>query len=163
MRMLKPSPGELADRQTILTLKVDHCDVEFDENTDMKQSGGVLSRTVIPNKNKTNVHPFLDELELIAKKLKEAWVPDIENKPGAIKAYDELYDELLDTNASLWKLEDKIRDLYKAPKTLWKDISWLEEVRDTSFGIMNTNNKRSELVQKINALWNINQQEKLYA
>lgn len=139
---------------------MDHSDVEFDENTDMKQSGGVLSRTVIPNKNKTNVHPFLDELELIASKLKSAWIPDIEVNPSAIEAYDKLYDELLETNSTLWNLEDQIRVLKSAPKE--HSIEAYKRAAEVAFAIVDNNDKRSELVQKINALWNINQKEKLY-
>src|ERR1039458_8900941 len=97
MPLLKPNPGDLADRQTILSLKIDHIDNEFDETTKMpepEKGGGVVTRTIITNKSKVNAHPFFDELELIQNKLKTAWIPDISDKPGMIEKYDTLYDQL---------------------------------------------------------------------
>lgn len=144
---------------------MDHSDVEFDETTiDLSKKDNItggLSRVVIPNKSKVNVHPFLDELELIASKLKSAWIPDIEHKQGAIEEYDKLYDELLETNSQLWDLEDKIRVLKSAPAE--HSVEAYKRAADIAFEIVDANDRRSSLVQKINALWNINQKEKLYA
>ena len=167
MRMLKPNPGELVDRQSILELKIDHSNVEFEgEKTEFQTGEGkkrsrVMQRTVV-NKEAlgTKVHLFFDELELIQKHLIENWLPDIYNDDAKIEEYNKLFDELSDTNSQLWDLEDQIRILKSAPDPFQETAA--KSAATVAFTIVDMNDKRAMLVKKFNALWGIQSQEKLY-
>ena len=163
MRLIKPNPGELADRQTILELKINKANVEFDEDradalTSKNKNMGV-SRVLV-NKNAIDVTPFLDELELVRKHLTQNWVPDIANKPGVVEQYDALYQQLSEVNEQLWTLENQIRVLRVAPD---KDMdAACRRAQEVAFAIADANDKRSELVKAIDALWGYKTQEKFY-
>jgi hypothetical protein len=163
-RLFNPQPGEMVDRQTILTLKIEHVQGQKDFDNDEKAvKGGVVARTVVSNPTKINVHPFVDELELIRKHLSENWIPGISIDDGKVIAYDQFYDDLYDVNAQLWDLEDKARVLRDAPDKIVIEESELFKIGYETLGKINTlNDKRAELVKKINELWNIQSQEKLY-
>src|SRR5580704_13506540 len=152
MPLLKPMPGDLADRQSILELKINHCNAEFDEDKSLPKGKMLgMTRTLV-NKNAVNVAPFIDELDLIRKELTEKWVPDL-IKLNRVEAYDKLYDEISEVNSSLWELEDKIRALKAAPSFVEsRDKDWLVRVMETSFEITDANDKRAVLVKSINKL-----------
>jgi hypothetical protein len=156
MRLL---PGDLADRQSIVELKINHCNAEFDEDNTRKPRGGV--GRVLVNKNAVDVTPFLDELDMIRRALETKWVPDLvaQNK---VEAYDKLYDQLNEANTQLWELEDQIRALQAAPQEMEGRVDWLGRVKDTAFNITAQNDKRARIVKEINALWGYNRQEKMY-
>lgn len=84
MRMLTPSPGECADRQTILELKCKY---------------GQLKHI--------NTKPYSDEINLIQNYLEKEWFYKIVPNIGA--QYNQLYFKLKDINSQLWRLEDEIR------------------------------------------------------
>ena len=159
MSIMRLLPGDLADRQTIIELKINHCNAEFDEDKQDKPRGGVAR--VLVNKNVVNVAPFLDELDLIRKRLEKDWVPDL-NFRNKVEDYDKLYDKLSDTNSQLWDAEDKIRALKVAPESIQRILSWLQQVADTALLIVDLNDTRAELIKQINALWNYTTQEKMY-
>lgn len=173
MRLMKPDPGELVDRQTILELKIDHANVEI--NPEQKEgeipipkqargSSKLNQNRFIVNKEAkgTRIHLFYDELELISKKLLETWVPDIMTSQEKVDKYDELYASLSETNASLWDLEDQGRVYRAAPERYQNDPTFNTRCKDILFEIEDLNDKRADLVKQINALWGIKSQEKSY-
>ena len=164
MPLLKPLPGDLADRQSIIELKINHCNAEFDEDqttpfTNPKTSGG-MSRVIV-NKDAINVAPFLDELDLIRKELEKKWVPDL-IAMNKVEQYDVLYSELESINSQLWTLEDKIFALRMAPERITKTPDWISQTSETGILISEKNAKRSEIIKEINALWGYKTQEKMY-
>lgn len=165
MSIMRLLPGDLADRQSIVELKINHSNAEFDEEeanpfAAKRTSGAGIARVLI-NKGAINVAPFLDELDLIRKKLEKEWIPDLQRN-NKVEAYDKLYTELEETNSQLWDLEDKIRALKSAPDAYEGQTNWLNVVKDTAFDIVTKNDKRSVLIKQINALWGYTTQEKLY-
>ena len=162
MPLLKPNPGDLADRKSIIELKLVHIDHHLSETTSMpnKEKGGPAITRIVASKNTGNAQPFLDELELIEAKLKSVWIPDIENKSDLIAKYDELYEQLEDVNSKLWDLEDNIRVLKSAPDKFQEQAN--ARVAEVAFAIVDTNDKRSAIIQQINALWGMKTKEKLY-
>lgn len=175
MPLLKPLPGDLADRQTILELKINHSNAEIEDEvidpfavsntgygnrvTDSVKTVAI-ARTLV-NKGASNVAPFMDELELIRREIERHWVTDLITR-NKVEEYDKLYDQLEQANSQLWDLEDKIRALRSAPDRVNKTIEWLTLVADTSMLITDTNDKRSEIIKSINLLWNYSTQEKMY-
>jgi hypothetical protein len=84
MRLLRPSPGEAADRQTILLLKA--------------QYGNV---------SKINIKHFTDEQNEIQDYLAREYFSHIGTTTGEL--YNQLFIKLKEVNATLWRLEDEIR------------------------------------------------------
>jgi hypothetical protein len=164
MKLIRPSPGELADRQTILELKINHADIEIgDEESKLiktKKGSANVVRTVIDNPTKVNVQPFFDELELVQTRLKENWIPNITMHEEAVKAYDDLYEQLAKTNEQLWDLEDQARVLRDAPDK-FQELA-CKRAAEVLFTITDLNERRASLVQEINKIWKITSQEKLY-
>ncbi len=162
MRLLKPDPGELADRQTILELKIEHLDKEIVDAEPVVKGRGPIIRTVVEGGDKkVGAHHFFDELEMIQKHLRQNWIPDLQMIPGKVEEYDKLYDELTEINSDLWSLEDQARILRSAPDKSYNAVlSRKSEILDA---ITAQNDKRSEIVKKINALWNITSEEKMYS
>lgn len=169
MRMLKPSPGECADRQTILQLKIKAGGAGSEpENVKKVTESGVLerqdgtefpvSRDVIVGTSKINIQPFVDENEALQRYLEQNWFPDLKAAQGI--EYDDLLDQLGDVNERLWKLEDEARMLKRtSPKTQPIHMRAAEVL----FHITEENDKRAELVSKINALFKVDTREKIYA
>lgn len=161
MRLIRPSPGELADRQVILSLKINHAQVEVvgDDEPKHVKSGNII-RTVVDNKTKVNVQPFYDELELVQNHLKNHWIPDISMTDEKVVQYDKLFDALVDVNTKLWDLEDQARVLRAAPDKFF-DVA-CRQAAEVLFAITELNDNRAKLVQEINAIWKITSQEKLH-
>jgi hypothetical protein len=161
MSIMRLLPGDLADRQTIVELKINHCNAEFDgDEKDRKEISLPVARTLV-SKNAVNVAPFLDELDLIRKKLAQDWVPDLERN-NKVEEYDKLYDALAEANLQLWNLEDEIRVLRAAPERISQSRVWLIRAAECGVNISETNDIRASLIKQINALWNYNTQEKFY-
>lgn len=164
MRLIKPSPGELADRQSILELKLDYGMPELLETSKVEYSTkGIrgMERRTIPEPTKVNIIPFKEELEAVIDYTAKHWVPGITDDDSKVQEYDSLYDQLCEVNATLWQLEDQGRSLRKSPDALVASS-------DTRLGqiyreVMANNDKRAGIVQQINALWGINHQEKFYS
>jgi len=163
MRMIKPSPGECADRQTILKLKVAAADpeeakVSYDQVHTATADGmeRTVNRTVLKNAPKVDIQPFLLENEEIQRYLEQYWFPDF---PKVGKQYDDLFDVLAEVNEKLWKLEDEARVL----RTAEKNTNTIYRAATVLFEITEENDKRSELVRAINRLFAIDTQEKVYA
>lgn len=162
MRMIKPSPGECADRQTILHLKMKFADagelktrLEDVYAANQEKPHGV-NRTVVSGISKVDLQPFQFENEEIQRYLEQYWFPDF---PKIGEQYDELFDTLADVNEKLWKLEDEARVLRKAKK----DQSTMYRAGTVLFMITEENDRRAELVQNINKLFGIDVREKVYA
>src|ERR1039458_1074653 len=103
MRMFKPNPGELVDRQTILMLKLEHSTVLASPEVVGKDSKTGKSAThvrfierTLADKSALNSkeHIFLDELELIRAHLIQHWIPDIANQEDRVAASDKYYEDL---------------------------------------------------------------------
>lgn len=163
MRMLKPSPGELADRQTILELKIEHADREITDAEPQLVKRGHIVRTVVEGVDKkAPVNHFFDELELIQQHLRNNYVPDLQMMGDEkVSLYDRLYDDLVEANANLWELEDQARVLRAAPDKFEQSVIVRKaEILDL---ITVENDKRAALVKQINEIWGIKAEEKMYA
>ena len=173
MRMLRPSPGEIADRQTILALKIQAGGAGSEpENIQRADESGVLeksdgtevnaSRTLIKGTSKVNIKPWVEENELLQQYLESNWFPSLNRNNGV--EFDDLFDQLAEVNRTLWKLEDEARDLKRTYEQGVDNFGQLDErARKILFQINGNNDKRAELVKKINALFGVQSQEKLYA
>lgn len=165
MGLFKPTPGEMVDRQTILTLKVEFIQSQGDseEETIANPSGEgtkVITRSKVTSK--LSSHHFVDELEQIRTRLLTDWIPPLEVRgEDKVGLYDRLYDDLMDVNSQLWDLEDKARVLRDAPSSVASDVLF-QQGYDTLCNITRLNDKRAELVKSINALWEIPTLEKLH-
>jgi hypothetical protein len=162
MSLIKPKPGDLVDRQSILELKIAHVESQkdFDNEPEQVVAHGAVARTVVSNPTKINVHPFVDELELIVSYLKKNWIPDILLDEDKVHAYDAHYEALKEVNAQLWDLEDKARTLRDAPDNFQEEAC--RRAAEVLFSITSLNDKRADIVRRINKLWSIDLQEKLY-
>jgi len=135
MLLLRPSPGVCVDRQVILRLKIDEA----------------VRRSV------ESGH-FANEDQALQVYLQEQWFPSINH--GQRKEFDLRSRELSKVNRALWDLEDEIRRL----KSLSPDEREQESKRIVAiaFAIPELNDERARLVAKINALFKVIAQEKLY-
>lgn len=169
-RMLSPDPGECVDRQTILQLKAKAGQSLDEQKTQDFAAGGTINkegsitkeiyRTKFTGASKINIQPFLDEHEALQKYLEKFHFPILITSSEKQKEFDKLYDELLEVNGDLWKLEDQVRIYLDAPTGVEHTAdARLLEVYKT---ITRSNNTRSLLVKQINAIWGINTQEKLH-
>lgn len=84
MRLLRPNPGECADRQSILHLKSKYGELKH-----------------------INVKPFNDEIMEIQDYLQKNWFTLIAFDKGS--QFDELWKKLSAVNSELWKIEDEVR------------------------------------------------------
>lgn len=161
MRLLKPLPGELVDRQTILELKIAHVESQKDfDNEDVQVPHGGITRTVVSNPTKVNVHPFVDELELVRKCLMDNWIPTIALDEEKVALYDKYFDELKAINDKLWDLQAELRVLRDAPDN-HVDAARIR-AGGVAFDIDFLNEQRANLVKSINQIWGYDTQEKLY-
>ena len=142
MRLLKPNPGECCDRQTILELK-------------MAAGEG----------KKINTSHFVAEHGEIQSYLERDWFRLADEKIQ--EAFDELLSQLRAVNARLWQLEDAMRaakrDWDRNSINLQHNLEQLNKVREVAFAIAEQNDIRASLVAKINALFGIDFQEKMYS
>lgn len=161
MRLLKPSPGEAVDRQTILELKIKYGSQGADENMTMesmdKDESGLV-RFKMDNPSKVNIEPFLEENEQIQKYLEKNWFPDLPPAKGV--EYDKQLEELANLNEQIWKLTDRAHVLTEA---INRTDEIIQRAAEVMFLITELNDKRAVVVQKINRLFNINMQEKIFA
>ena len=164
MRMIKPSPGEAADRQTILNLKIKSVDTgelrvrQGEDKTVVDKENGpfAVNKRIVSGISKIDIQPFLMENEEIQRYLEQFWFLDF---PKVGEQYDELFDTLAEVNERLWKLEDEARALRRAKK----DTAAVYRAATVLFEITEENDKRSELVQQINQLFGVEAREKVYA
>jgi len=163
--IINPSPGDLVDRQTILLVKLEHCGVEGDTGLQPVSSEVMevskektVARTVLMEKTEINIQPFILEANAIQEKLHLYWFYKLSDKQG--EEFNTLFAKLKATNAGLWKLEDQARVLRMAPDKQSDTI--LHRKAETLDAITFNNDQRADLVRKINSLWNIDIQEKLY-
>lgn len=162
MRLLKPNPGECADRQTILELKIKYGMGVGDTKTTaevVKTQVGMLSRTTVETPVGVNVQPFIDENEQIQQYLEKNWFPDLKEHQGP--EFDRIYEELQELNHQVWKLTDQSHTLKEAPDRMQEQAN--RRAAEVLFQITELNDKRAELVRKINELWSVRVQEKIFA
>jgi hypothetical protein len=134
-RLLAPNPGEVADRQTILKLKIKFA----------------LSNRV-PGEH------FSEELGALDDYLAEHWHKEFTAQTRS--EFLRLHDDLLKVNKKLWDAEDEIRLIRNHGGIFVAGHSLL--LSELAVIITEQNDVRSNLVRQINALYGINQQEKLY-
>jgi hypothetical protein len=165
--IINPTPGDLVDRQTILQVKLSHCGIEgntgyapVSEQLQEASTKRVLSRTLVKDKTKIDIQPILIEHEAIMQKLELDWLPRI----SAETEFDSLFEKLLNVNKNLWEWEDQARILRAAPPTplLNRELVFQRKAEALD-AITEGNELRAMLVKKINALWDIEVQEKMYA
>jgi|HubBroStandDraft_5_1064220.scaffolds.fasta_scaffold00774_9 hypothetical protein len=184
MRLLKPAPGECADRQTILELKmkyggeevpVDTADLTIKSEAEKAEppkqirkviNDGGLAKTIARQKfvsGKANIQPFVDEHEMIQVYLEREWFPSLESRIGADAEYDRLLEELTEVNAEIWKLTDRGQVLLERAKSLERCSANDRTAAEVLYGTIEQNNKRAELVGRINQLFGLNVVEKIFA
>lgn len=162
MLLFKTTPGELADRQTILELKIEHLneiEVEDEPTVHKTTATSVVARHIVKNASKVNPQPFLDELELIQESLKKNWFGHTATD-AIVQKYDALFEQLEQVNLDLWNLEDKARVLRDAPDKMQAAAN--ARAAEVLYAINNSNDKRNEIKKQIDALWGYKTQEKLY-
>jgi len=135
MLLLHPSPGVCVDRRVILRLKIDEA----------------------VRRNVESRH-FAEEDHALQVYLEKHWFPSITHKQR--KEFDLHSRKLSKVNRALWDLEDEIRHL----RSLLRSGREQETKRIVSiaFAIPELNDNRARLVEKINALFKVIAQEKLY-
>lgn len=167
MRILKPTPGECADRQTILELKIKAGGgrrEETSEEVDSKEEAvdtavyGV-NRWILKDPSQLNIQPFLDESEMIQQYLETTWFTSLDEDKG--NEFDRLYEQLADVNQQLWALTDQQHTLRDAPDRM-QELA-LRRAAEVLFTIADLNDKRAELVYQMNGLFSIRVQEKIFA
>jgi hypothetical protein len=152
-RMLNPSPGEIADRQTILILKIRHGEVK--SALDSKPGNG-LSGPTAKGISASKTQHFVDENEQLQKYLEDNWFSSV---PPAVKqTYHELFGELATTNGQLWTREAEARTL----RSETRNATVICRAGELMFEITLLNDKRAEFVQQINELFGVTVQEKVY-
>jgi|SRR5580765_4185846 len=163
MRLIQPNPGECVDRQTILELKIkygggrpDRATVS-DEVVELTPEKGV-TRTIMKDPSPVNVQPFIDENEQIQQYLERGWFTDIGPETG--KKYDALYEELGELNHQIWKLMDQAKTLRDAPDRAQQTAN--ARAAEVLYAIVDSNEKRAVMVSKINALFSVQVQEKIF-
>jgi hypothetical protein len=167
MRILKPNPGECADRQGILELKIKAAggvrgEIEEDVDTKEDATDEVVygtNRWILKDPSPINIQPFLDESELIQRYLEKEWFCDIPQDRG--EAYDKLYEELAEVNTQIWQLIDQGRTLRDAPDRM--QATALQRAAEVLFAQADLNDKRADLVSRINKLFNLSVVEKIHA
>lgn len=153
-RILNPSPGEIADRQTILHLKIQHGSIK-------EIQSGAGARPNLPGAaekalSAAKIQHFVDENEQLQKYLEANWFPKV---PASIRtSYEELFNQLAAINAHLWNREDEARTL----RSEGKNTAVIHRAGELLFEITQLNDQRAELVQEINELFGVRVQEKVY-
>jgi hypothetical protein len=139
------------------------------EIVSVKNEGGV-AKTVARQKftsGKFNIQPFIDEHEMIQTYLEREWFPSLESRAGADIEFDNLYEELAELNAEIWKLTDQGHVLVlQAKGILLKQEQPPDAVdrlaAECLYGTIEKNTKRAEVVGRINTLFGINVVEKMF-
>lgn len=164
--IITPTPGDLVDRQTILQLKLEHCGITADsgyapQSVEMREhsTSRTIVRTKLLEKTTIDIQPLLLENEAIQRKLEKEWFPELTVKEA--QQFDELFPKLQTVNGELWKLEDQARIFRAAPEKFLDTV--LRRKAELLDAITMSNDYRIELVGKINALWKIQAEEKIYA
>jgi len=182
MRLIRPSPGEAADRQCILELKMKYggseVPVDTADLTDpvaakraeppkeivrVRNEGGVAT-TVARQKfisGKVNIQPFIDEHELIQNYLEQNWFPTLVTQTGADIEFDRLYEELAEVNNTIWKLTDRGHILLSQAKVNKEGTDMLA-MADVMVGTIEWNDIRAETVRRINELFGLKVREKIF-
>ena len=101
-------------------------------------------------RRQVGVSHFEEELKMIDAALAD-WFG---KNPGADRrAYEEAALELAEVNGKLWEAEDEVRALARNAKDRLAELAkWIPELND----------RRAELVQRVNRLFDVSQTEKLY-
>ena len=164
MRLLKPSPGECVDRQTILQLKMAAADpgnlstkVDADKTITDGETTWAVNRTLVKNASTVDITPWQYEHEAIQQYLEKEWFPT--RSIDIADSFDLLSDQLFEINQKLWKLEDEAREL----KGTSQNTARAFRAEVVLFEITMSNDKRAELVRQINQLFGVDVVEKLYA
>jgi hypothetical protein len=141
-RMLNPSPGEVADRQAILQLKIEY----GNPKTGQTENGST-----------SKVQHFAEEHSRLQDYLENKWFPLLPAELTAI--YSQLRSRLALINRELWERENEARTL----RATNRDATSIHRAGELRFEITQLNDDRAEVVRKVNELFGINVQEKIYA
>jgi hypothetical protein len=134
-RLLAPNPGEIADRSTILKLKINFA----------------------LEKHLTYEH-FRGERDALDVYLQEMWHRELTQQTK--NEYFRLFEDLFKVNKKLWDAEDEIRVVRKRGVAFSQAA--IEQLAALAVIITEQNDVRSNLVRQINSLYGIKEQEKLY-
>jgi len=91
--------------------------------------------------------------------LEKNWLPDLASKDG--DEYDKLMAELEEINLQVWQLTDQSHTLMEAPNRHQALAN--QRAAEVLFMITELNDKRASIVYKINGLFAIQVQEKIFA
>ena len=157
------STWRIADRQTILKLKILHSDVKKQEpsvsiakDSAVAKSETVMSGTRAEGISTPKIQHFVDENERLQKYLDVNWFPNV--RADVREIYYGLFDHLAATNEQLWRREDEARTLRSATK----NATVMHRAGELLFEITQLNDKRAEFVQEINELFGVRVREKVY-
>lgn len=139
MRLLDPDIGEIADRQSILQLKID---------AGMKKN---ISTAAWEDE--------LHQLDVFLAKKIQSWQRVA--TAGSTDDFSTLNAQLGQANARLWDCEDDIRAL-RAKHEQSLDQHFVPIIAECALRIIDLNDARCELVRGINAIFGVAQQEKIY-
>lgn len=163
MRLLAPSPGECADRQSILALKIKFGsrgeNAYLSEEDSKDTEVGEYFRDVLKDAPPINIQPFIDENEMIQRHLEKNWLVSLDASKGL--KYDTLFEELAEINLQVWKLTDQAHVLKDAPDRHQEQAN--KRAAEVLFLITELNDRRAQLVREINMLFEINTVEKIFA
>ncbi len=135
MLLIRPTPGACVDRQTILRLKMEEA-----------------ARTGVDARH------FAEEHKALQTYLEEKWFGS--GQPNWAEQFEASTAELARVNQALWHLEDEIRQLKAvAPEERQRETDRVVEI---ALAIPELNDERSRFVSKIDALFGVRAQEKLY-
>ena len=101
-------------------------------------------------RQQVDISHFQAELDLIEAALAE-W---FRKSAGADRrSYEEATKDLADVNQQLWRAEDEVRQLQRSERDRLAELTKL---------IPELNDRRAELVQRVNRLFRVGQVEKIY-
>ncbi|MFQ5778997.1 MAG: DUF4254 domain-containing protein [Terriglobia bacterium] len=101
-------------------------------------------------RRQVDVAHFQEELGLIEAALAD-WLR--KNAGADRRAYDEATKELAEVNRKLWHAEDEVRQLPRSER---------DRLAELAKSIPELNDRRADLVQRVNGLFRVSQGEKMY-
>lgn len=101
-------------------------------------------------RRQVDVAHFQEELELIEAALAD-WLR--KNAGADRRAYDAATKELAEVNRELWHAEDEVRQLPRSER---------DRLAELAKSIPELNDRRADLVQRVNGLFRVSQGEKMY-
>lgn len=144
MGILNPTPGEVADRLTILCLKSDAYSKKRKEIEPIQNEIGLCERFLAQSVYRISyIYTLFDD-----------------------RAYSEKLRAISGINKILWELEDRIRIKLRERQDYQDNKARVDPSNNIAYlasEIVKANDRRSQLIKEINQLFEIQSEEKIYA